>query len=322
MKTSRFGAAAAAIALSVGALAACGGDGEAASGSGETVRLATGVDPSYTAIYVAEQEGFFEDHGVDVEVQKLEGGPAMAQAVIAGQSDMGTQSDGTTATQMATDPDLRAIADFQHSDTYIKVVWGPGVEDASDIKKLATLPGIMTLATVRYLESQDVDPDTVELVSASPPDVPTMLNRGDVDGTVIYEPWATRSAEEAGGEVVGSIGDFDVNYAQWLITDANWLEDHESEAAKVLAAIKDANDFIRDNPEEAQKIVEDAIRIPAEQTAAIMEDLVFETRDIDAEALERTKETSQFFVDTGVMEKMPNLDEQILVDWMSEHVDE
>ena len=41
------------------------------------------------------------------------------------------------------------------------------MESASDIKKLATLPGIMTLATVRYLESQGVDPDSVELVSAS-----------------------------------------------------------------------------------------------------------------------------------------------------------
>lgn len=322
MKLSKFGAVAAAITLSAGALSACGDDGASGSGGGETVRLATGVDPSFTAIYVAEEKGFFEDHGVNVEVQKLEGGPAMAQAIIAGQSDMGTQSDGTTATQMGLDPDLRAIADFQHSDTYIKVVWGPEVEQASDIKKLATLPGIMTLATVRYLESQDIDPDTVELIEASPPDVPTTLKRGDVDGTVIYEPWATRSADEAGGQIVGSIGDFDVSYAQWLITDATWLKDHESEAANVLAAIKDANDFIRENPEEAQAIVEDVIKIPADQTATIMEDLVFETRDIDAAALEKTKETAQFFVDTGVMEEMPDLDEQILVDWMSEHVDE
>ena len=41
---------------------------------------------------------------------------------------MATQSDATSVTMMATDPDLRALADFQHSDTYIKVVrgtWSP-----------------------------------------------------------------------------------------------------------------------------------------------------------------------------------------------------
>lgn len=321
MKKSRSGVIAAVITASALTLSACSDDA-GAKDRAETVRLATGVDPSFTAVYVAHEKGYFGDHGVDVEVLKLEGGPAMAQAVTAGQADMATQSDATTVTMMAADPDLRALADFQHSNTYIKVVWGPDVDDAADIKKLATLPGIMTLATVRYLESQGVDPESVELVSASPPDVPVMLQRGDVDGTVIYEPWATRSAEEGDGEIVGSIGDFGVSYAQWLITDAGWLAGHEEEAAKVLAAIEDANEFIVENPEEAQQIVEDAIKIPAEQTAQIMEDLVFETRDIDDAALQNSKDNAQFFVDNGTLKSMPDLDEQILTGWLSDHPDE
>lgn len=314
MKRSRSAALAVVLAIGASALAACSDDDDG------VVRLATGVDPSYTVVYVAEANGYFDDHDVDVEVSKLEGGPAMAQAVIAGQADMATQSDATTVTQMATDSNLRALADFQHSDTYIKVVWGPDVKDASEIKKLATLPGIMTVATVRYLESQGIDPESVELVSASPPDVPIMLERGDVDGTVIFEPWATRSAEEAGGEIVGTIGDFDVNYAQWLISDSEWLADHEDEAAKVLAALKDANDFIRENPEETQAIIEDAIKMPKEQSALIMKDLVFETRDIDEAALASSKETAQFFVDSGDMKSMPDLDKQILTGWLTEHL--
>lgn len=313
MKRTRGAALAAVLAFGASTLAACGGD------DGDTVRLATGVDPSYSVVYIAEEKGYFEDHGVDVEVRKLEGGPAMAQAIIAGEADMGTQSDATTVTQMASGENLRALADFQHSDTYIKVVWGKDVSDAKDIKKLATLPGIMTLATVRYLESQGVDPESVELVNASPPDVPTMLQRGDVDGTVIYEPWATRAAEEGDGEIVGSIGDFGVSYAQWLIADAGWLKDNEDKAADVLAALADANDFIRENPEEAQKIVEKAIKIPAEQTAQIMKDLVFETRDIDDAALKTSKETAQFFVDSGDLKSMPDLDKQVLTGWMTDH---
>ena len=316
MKRSKSAIIALAIGVSVTALPGCSAKG------GDVVRLATGSDPSFTAVYVAEEKGYFDDHDVEVDVAKLEGGPAMAQAVTAGQADMATQSDATTVTLMATDPDLRALADFQHSGTYIKVVWGPDVKAASDIKKLATLPGIMTLATVRYLESQGIDPDEVELVSAAPPDVPTMLERGDVDGTVIYEPWATRSAEDAGGKIVGSIEDFDVSYAQWLVSDAGWLKGHEDEAAGVLAALADANDFIRENPEEAQKIVEKAIKIPADQTAQIMQDLVFETRDIDDQALQSSKDTATFFVDNGTMKKMPDLDEQILLNWFTDHPDD
>lgn len=306
------------LAASTALLSACGADGDAAGG-GDVVRLATGVDPSYAAVYVAEDQGYFDEQGVDVKVSKLEGGPAMAQAVIAGQADMGTQSDATSVTQMASDPNLVGLMDFQHSDTYIKVVWGPKVKAASDIKKLATLPGIMTLATVRYLESQNVDPDSVELVTATPPDVPVMLNRGDADATVIYEPWADRSAKEANGKIVGSIGDFGVSYSQWLITDAKWLKDHEDQAAKVARAIDQANAFMRKNPEETQKIVEKAIKIPADQTAQIMKDLVLETRDLDASTLKTEKETAQFFKDNGTLKSVPDLDKQVLVGWWAKH---
>lgn len=314
----RIAGAVAAASVAAVALAACGA-GSSAAGGGDTVRLATGVDPSYSAIYVAEDQGYFKDEGVDVKISKLEGGPAMAQAVIAGQADMGTQSDATTVTQMASDPNLTALMDFQHSDTYIKVVWGPKVKSVSDIKKIATLPGIMTLATVRYLESQKVDPKSVEQVTATPPDVPITLKRGDVDATVIYEPWATRAATEANGKIVGTIGDFGVSYAQWLIADGKWLKGHEDAAAKVAAAIDKANKFMRDNPEKTQQIVEKAIKIPAEQTAQIMKDLVLETRDIDSGTLATEKKTAQFFVDNGTLKSMPDLDKQVKVDWWAKH---
>lgn len=317
MKRSTRILAAGLFAASSMLLAACT-NGSSGGGGGAVVRLATGVDASYTAVYVAAEKGYFKDRGVNVQYSTLEGGPAMAQAVIAGQADMATQSDATTTTMMGTDPALRALLDFQHSDTYIKVVWGPKVKDPSDIKKLAILPGLMKLATVRYLESKGIDADKVTLSTATPPDIPVMLKRGDVDATVIYEPWATRSAEESGGKIVGSIGDFGVSYSQWLITDEEWLKGHKDEAAKVAAALDDANKFIREHPEEAQKIVQKAVKIPTDQTAQIMKDLVFETRDLDESTVKRATDTAQFFVDDGAMKAVPDLKQQILTNWWSQ----
>lgn len=299
-------------------LAACGSGGSSGSDGG-VVRLATGVDPSYGPIYIAQQKGYFKEHGVDVKVSILEGGPAMAQAVIAGQADMGTQSDATTVTQMASSTDLVGLMDFGHSNSFIKVAWGPKVKSPSDIKKLATLPGIMTLATVRYLESKGIDPKSVEQVTANPPDVPIMLKRGDVDATVIYEPWATRAAQESGGKIVGNIGDFGVSYSQWLIASNKWLDGHEKQAADVAAAIDEANTFIKENPEEADQIIAKAIKLPVDQTATLMKDLIIESRDIDANALATEKKTAQFFVDNGTLKAMPDLDKQVLVGWWSAH---
>jgi NitT/TauT family transport system substrate-binding protein len=313
--------AAAAVVLS-GGLAACGGDEGGGGGGGgmrPVVTIATGVDPSYSPIYVAKEKGFFEDHGVDVEYVTTEGGPAPTQALIAGQAQMATQSDATTLTLMGANPGLRALASFEESSTYIKVVFGKGITDPSQITKMAAVPGVATLATVRYLESVGVDPDDVELVSATPPDVPTLMQRGDVDGTVIYEPWASRAAEESGGEIVGSIGDFDFSYSQWMVTDEKWLADNQDAAAGVLAAIADADAFIVDDPEEAAEITEDAIKVPADQTTTIFEDLEFTVRGITDADVTQAKDSAQFFVDSGAVESLPDFDSQILLGWYEDN---
>jgi NitT/TauT family transport system substrate-binding protein len=298
-------------------LAACS---PAASGGGmkPVVRLATGVDPSFTPVYVAAEKGFFDKHGVTVEYVTTEGGPTMTQAVIAGEAQMSTQSDATTVTLMASNGGLRALSVFEQSSTYIKVVFGKGVSKPTDIKKVGVIPGLMALATDRYLRSENLD--GVEKVAATPPDIPTLLERGDIDAAVIYEPWATRAASQAGGSVVGDIGDFGLSYAQWLVTDEKWLSQNEKAAAGVVAAIEEAGAYATEHPEEAAQITEKAIKIPQDQTLDIMRELEFVTRDFTDADLKQARDAGTFFVDQGAIKSAPDLDTQILKGWYTEHV--
>jgi NitT/TauT family transport system substrate-binding protein len=310
-------AAALLLVLACAALAACG----PARGAGmkPVVRLATGVDPSFTPVYVAAKKGFFKKHGVDVDYYTTEGGPTMTQAVIAGEAQMATQSDGTTLTLMASNPDLRGLAVMEQSSTYIKVAWGKNVSKPQDIKKMGVIPGVATLATVRYLESKGVDPDSVEFVEATPPDVPTLLERGDIDASVIYEPWASRAAEQAGGKIVGNIGDFGMNYTQWLVTDNKWLSKNKKAAAGVVAAIAEADEYTNEHPEEAAQITQDAIKTPKDQTLAIMKDIQFGVRDYTAADLTSYASTAKFFVDRGLIKSEPDVQEQVLKGWWTEN---
>lgn len=285
----------------------------------QTIRLAAGVDPSYTPVYVAASQGYFEDQGVDVEYVTTGGGPTMTQAVTAGEADMAVQSDTTATSLMANDPDLRALGVFEHSQTYIKTTLGEGVEGPEDIEKMATLPGLFELLTVRYLESNDIDPDSVEMVEVAPADIPTVLSRGDVDATVIFEPWATRAANQSGGRVTGNIGDFGMNYSQWLVTSSDWLSNNEEDAAKVLRALKQANEFIKANPQEAAEITEEAIEADPELTQTIMKELVFEVRDLSEEDVEAMRAAAEFFEESGNIAEVPDLEKQLLVGWWSEH---
>jgi len=314
-------AVAAVLVLTSAVAAGCSRD-TASGGRGlkPVVRLATGVDPSFTPVYVASEKGFFAKHGVDVEYVTTEGGPTMTQAVIAGEAQVATQSDATTLTLMATNAGLRALVPFESSSTYINVVFGKGVKKPQDMKKLGAIPGVATLATVRYLESKGIKPDTVDLVEATPPDIPTLLKRGDIDATVIYEPWATRAAKESGGAVVGNIGDFGLSYSQWLVTDEKWFSANQDAAAGVAAAIEEANKYVTEHPEDAAAITEKAIKIPSAQTLAIMRDLRFVMRDFTDADLAQAKRSAEFFVQRGTIKSTPDIDTTVLRGFYTDHV--
>lgn len=302
------------------AATACSRPATSGAGLKPVVRLATGVDPSFTPVYVAAAKGLFDKHGVSVEYITTEGGPTMTQAVVAGEAQMATQSDGTTVTLMASNAGLRALAVFEESSTYIKVVHGKNVTKPSDIKKMGAIPGVATLATIRYLESEGIDPGTVELVDATPPDIPTLLSRGDIDATVVYEPWATRAAAEAGGKVAGDIGDFGFSYAQWLVTDEKWLSQNEKAAAGVVAAIGEATEYVTAHPDEAARITEDAIKLPPDQTLDILRELELGTRDFTDEDLDQARDAATFFADRGTIKSVPDLDTQVLKGWYTKNV--
>ena len=289
----------------------------AASGGGlkPVVRLATGVDPSFTPVFVAAEKGLFEKHGVTVEYVTTEGGPTMTQAVIAGEAQMSTQSDATTVTLMASNPGLRALSVFEQSSTYIKVVYG---KDVTKPKKVGVVPGLMALATDRYLKSENLD--GVEKIEATPPDLPTLLERGDIDAAVIYEPWASRAAEQAGGKVVGDIGDFGLSYAQWLVSDEKWLSQNQDAAAGVVAAIEEAGKYATEHPDEAAQITEKAIKIPKDQALDITSELEFVTRDFTDADLKQAQDAATFFVDQGVVKSAPDLGKQVMKGWYTEHV--
>src|SRR5262249_61585574 len=50
----------------------------------ETVRIGVGVDPVFTAWWIAEEKGFYKKYGIKAEITQFSGGPALADATMAG----------------------------------------------------------------------------------------------------------------------------------------------------------------------------------------------------------------------------------------------
>jgi NitT/TauT family transport system substrate-binding protein len=116
----RSGSAFVSIALVIAlSAAACGGDGDdqQAGGEGGELQQVTVVIPNPSAmivfpLWVAVGEGYFEEEGLEVRVEAVDGSGAVLQALAAGQAEIGLPGPGPTMGANAEGEEIVAFYNF------------------------------------------------------------------------------------------------------------------------------------------------------------------------------------------------------------------
>lgn len=179
-------------------LAACSGpaaeeadrqEGEGAT-EGATELSVAAVSTSclqFFPLYVADDQGLFEENGLDVQVERMNGSAAVLQAMLAGQVDIGTPGPVPTILTQAQGEDIRYIANLWPGGAFVLVTPDEtGIGDASELTGktigVATADGsevsfAHTIMSAEGLEESDYEVLTVgeggQAVAA--------FERGDID---------------------------------------------------------------------------------------------------------------------------------------------
>ncbi|MFI0355722.1 ABC transporter substrate-binding protein [Actinomadura sp. 9N407] len=303
-------------------LSACTGattDSGGAAATGPKIRIAIGIDASYAPFFVADSKGLWRKHGLNVELVQFGRGGEAVDAIAGGQVQMAGSSDSTTIGQLQQNPALRALLVYQESGRYLKVVTGSKVTDPAKIKKMAIVPGLSELAAIRFLESKKIDPKTVKFVTAGPPEIPALLQKGEVDGYVLWEPWPAKGVE-LGGKVLESTGDYGLSYQHWLISGQQWLSGNEAAAVKVAKALEEAAALVESDPAGAAAATKKAAKVPEDQTVTAIKEIDFKVRDITAADLKGYAGTADFYLSTGKVKGRPDVTKAVLQGWVTAKV--
>ncbi len=181
-----------------GALAACSGPAaqqaeqqDAPGEAGATKQLSiAAVSTSclqFFPLYVAQEEGLFEENGLEVEVERMNGSAAVLQAMLAGQTDIGTPGPVPTILTQAEGEDIRYIANLWPGGAFVLVTQeDSGIDSAAGLAGktigVATADGsevsfAQTIMSAEGLEDSDYELLTVgeggQAVAA--------FQRGDID---------------------------------------------------------------------------------------------------------------------------------------------
>ena len=270
----------AALALTLAAsLTACGGDTSntsgSVSGSGEenkelekiTFVLDWTPNTNHTGVYVAIDQGYFEEAGLEVEVvQPPEDGAEVL--VASGKAQFGVSFQDYIAPGLIGEdplPITAVAAVLQHNTSGIISRQGEGMDTPKGLEghKYATWDLDVEKATIQQvMEADGGDFSKVELIPSTVTDEVSALQSKAVDAIWVYYGWAGVACEVAG--LATDYFDFaDIDpvfdyYTPVIIASNSYLEENPEQAKAFLAAVEKGYQYAIEHPQEAADILMEA----------------------------------------------------------------
>ena len=267
----------------IGALAALGlmaGDGAACAQDRTELTIATGVDPSFSAYYVALEGGFFAKHGLDVTLNTGASGAAMIAFVIRNQVQSAFGSEQAGIQDFNLDSDVVVVAEGAQLLRWHGIV-GRGLQTLDDLKgkRLGIAPGTGSeefwLAVV---DAKQLRPADYTILNVEAPEMIAGIERGDLDAYSAWEPWVTRGLHMVPDTRLLQGPEGILAHSVFIYMNRGWIVQNPAAAKEFLAALVDATDFIASNPEAAADDVAKVLRLDRALTGELMLKLRFEVR--------------------------------------------
>jgi ABC-type nitrate/sulfonate/bicarbonate transport system substrate-binding protein len=219
---------------------------------------------NHTGLYVAQELGYFEEAGLEVEiVQPPEDGAEVL--VASGKAQFGVSFQDSLAPAFAGEDPLpiTAVASvIQHNTSGIISRAGEGMDTPKGMEghTYATWNGAIELATLQaVVEADGGDYNNIELIPSKVTDEVSALKTNSVDSIWIFYAWAGVKTELEGLETdyfafadIDPVFDY---YTPVIISGNKFLEEQPDTAKAFMEALSKGYQYAMEHPEEAADVL-------------------------------------------------------------------
>ena len=224
--------------------------------------IATGVDPVFSAYYVAQQEGLFKKHGLDVRINTGPSGSAMVSFLINGQIESAFGSEIAGVANHNLDPNVVVVAQATRLVRWIAIV-GRNVDNLEQLKgkKIGVARGsggeVFWLALIDKLKLNAAD---YTVVNVEAPEMIAALERGNIDAYAVWEPWVTRGLAAVKNTKVLRDQEGILEQGVYIYMNLGWIKKNPEQAEGFVRALIEATDVINKDRKRAAKDVSDFLK--------------------------------------------------------------
>jgi NitT/TauT family transport system substrate-binding protein len=232
------------------------------AGAQTKMTIATGVDPVFSAYYVAQQAGLFKKHGLDVRINTGPSGSAMVSFLVNGQIESAFGSEIAGVANHNLDPNVVVVAQATRLVRWIAVV-GRNIENLDGLKgkKVGLARGsggeVFWLAMVEKLK---LNPADYTIVNVEAPEMVAALERGNIDAYAVWEPWVTRGLSAVKNTKVLRDQEGILEQGVYIYMNKGWIQKNPGPAEAFVKALVEATDIINRDRKRAAKDVSDFLK--------------------------------------------------------------
>lgn len=340
----RLGLVMLALMLTAG-LAACGNKSEPAAGgasgsaspaasgsapassSGETTKLSLALSSwsGFAPLYIAQEKGFFKEHGLDVDLIKMESVADRRSSLAANRIQGFTSTVDTHVVTAASGvPVVQVVA---LDDSY----GGDGLVAKKEIKSLKDLVG-KTVAVqtdggasffwfLYLLNKEGISEKDIKFQSMSAGDAGAAFVAKKVDAAVTWEPWLSKAKETDFGSVLVSSDATPGVIADTIALRKDFADAHPDAVKALAQAWFEAVDYYKSNENDAIQIMAKAFdQTPDEFKAGLSgvryydkakNQEYFGTKDKPGALRELTELGAKFWLEHKLIDTTPDIDNLI-----------
>lgn len=256
-------------------LSACGSsssaDSSAADGASDsgTTHLRLIYSPSLCAapMYIAIENGYFEDEGLNVEQVTVDAAH-VSEAIGADQVDVGMGLIGKLLQPLENGLPIKFTTGLHTGCTKLLVPGDSDIKSITDLKgKKIGVPGLADAATVvskRSLSAAGIGVTEqnmeVEFSLYSRNDLPQALENGAVDAIALGDPTASIAEEQYGLTALidtATDPEYKDEYCCAAFVTSKLAAENPKAAAAFTRAVQKASQWVQENPDETAKIIVD-----------------------------------------------------------------
>lgn len=281
--------------------------------------------------YVAQEKGFYEEEGVDVEIVEFGSVDEFVPAVISKQVLAAELIADMFVVQSSRESNIRQVL---RKATIFGV---DGILATNDIQSAQDLRGkeiaVQTISPshhllLNYLRDGGVSSDDVTLLPTEAGKAGATFVAGNIDVAVTWEPWLSRATEREDGHILFSTANSPELIYDILVTRGDLTETEQEQLKAVLRAWFKALAWMEDNPDETVEIFARNLGLPEEEVEFFFTKLDFMnhadnlnfygTNESLGPVEAYTNEAAQIWLEEDIIEQKPNPSEIIDASYLNE----